>query len=115
MREDFGDIYQCLGINHDKIMHKPSDGQKKIAALNLKNLLAIFTIELDKVLNDGKSANDVLGGGPQSKPVMQQPINPVIIDEPMVIEPDSPMDQPDLGHKKSSFDMEQLDAQALEE
>ena len=31
-------------------MNKPTEGQKKIAALNTKNFLAIFTLELDKVI-----------------------------------------------------------------
>ena len=50
LQEDFSEIYQALGRQHEIIMNKPSDGQKKIAALNLKSLLAIFTIELDNII-----------------------------------------------------------------
>ena len=34
-------------------MNRATEGQKKIAALNLKSLLAIFTVELDNVIKRG--------------------------------------------------------------
>ena len=54
MRQDFGDIYQTLGMCHEQIMNKASEGQKKIAALNLKSMLAIFTVELDNIIGKGQ-------------------------------------------------------------
>ena len=90
-------------------MNKASEGQKKIAALNLKSMLAIFTVELDNIIKAGQ------------QPAQPEPVIPVIGggEEPMVVEPSEPqmpMDPPpDLGKKSSSFDMDALDAQALEE
>ena len=49
-KNDYENLYRVLGPIHENIMNKPSEGQKKIAALNAKNFLAIFTIELDKII-----------------------------------------------------------------
>ena len=101
-----------LGRHHESVMGKQTDGQRKIAALNLKSLLTIFSAELDKIIKPVANAM-----GPQSQP--DQPVNPGIQpdggDDPM-IEPALPVDEPVLGQKQSSgFDMSMLDDQALEE
>ena len=49
-KRDYESLYRVLGPMHENIMNKPTEGQKKIAALNTKNFLAIFTLELDKVI-----------------------------------------------------------------
>ena len=81
-------------------MNKPSEGQKKIAALNLKSMLGIFTIELDNIINAGAQ--------PQPQPSPQ--MNNMEIDQFPIVEPPLPAPMLPLQHKSNSgFDMSQLD------
>ena len=50
LREQYSEIYQVLGRYHERILQSPNESQKKIAALNMKNMLAIFTIELNRII-----------------------------------------------------------------
>ena len=52
-QEDYGSIYQTLGQCHERVMNQPSQGQQRIAALNLKSMLNIFCIELDNIIKGG--------------------------------------------------------------
>ena len=88
-------------------MNKPTEGQKKIAALNLKSLLAIFTIELDNVIK--RNNENVM-------PVVPNNPGGGLDDFPVVIEPALPDPVLPLQNKASSgFDMDMMDQQALEE
>ena len=79
-KNEYEGLYRALGPIHESIMNKPTDGQKKIAALNAKNFLAIFTVELDKVIYPNQ----------QPPPEQQQPVeNPNPLD---VLVPDHHMD-----------------------
>ena len=79
-------------------MSKPSEGQKKIAALNLKNMLSIFTIELDKVIKRGDPEPQTQP--PQQVPVQQpNPAYPGLDDFPIVVDPPIPVDMPPMQSK----------------
>ena len=54
-QRDFRDIYMTLGQMHEKIMSIDNLSRQKIAALNLKNMLAIFTVDLDAIINRGQA------------------------------------------------------------
>ena len=45
-----GNIYQALGQCHEGIMNRENIAQKKIGAVNLKCMLNLFCIELDKII-----------------------------------------------------------------
>ena len=90
-------------------MNRATEGQKKIAALNLKSLLAIFTVELDNVIKRGDVQQ------PQPQPQPQQPAQPNVIppvndplaDFPIVVEPPLPAEPP--IQNKPSWDMDMMD------
>ena len=85
-------------------MSKPSEGMKKIAALNLKSMLAIFTCELDKVIRGGSDRDQP----PQPVPPVQ--VNNSLDDFPVFVDPPMPLPIPPLVNKASSgFDMDCLD------
>ena len=104
-------------------MNRATEGQKKIAALNLKSLLAIFTVELDNVIKRG----DVQQPQPQpqqpaqpnvlqpaepnvlqpAQPNVLPPVNDPLADFPVVVEPPLPAEPP--IQNKPSWDMDMMD------
>ena len=94
-----------MGRSHEGIMNRATEGQKKIAALNLKSLLAIFTIELDNVIKRG----DVQQPPPQqpAQPNVLPPVNDPLADFPVVVEPPLPAEPP--IQNKPSWDMDMMD------